>query len=134
VRCLIVDDSASFRDAARTMLEREGVIVVGVATNSAEALRRFEDLKPDVTLVDVDLGGESGFELAEKLHRLELPAPLPVILISTYAEQDLAEMIAVSPAVGFLPKFALSPHGICNLLRSQGYDDSAGSLSEPRGK
>ncbi len=68
MRCLIVDDSAYFVDAARGLLERQGMTVVGVASTSAEALRRFEELRPDVTLVDLDLGGESGFELAEQLH------------------------------------------------------------------
>ena len=69
MRCLIVDDSADFVDAARGLLERQGITVVGVASTSAEALRCFEELRPDVTLVDIDLGGESGFELAEQLHR-----------------------------------------------------------------
>ena len=67
MRCLIVDDSADFRDAASAMLERAGIDVVGMATNSAEALRYYDDLHPDVTLVDVDLGGESGFDVVEQL-------------------------------------------------------------------
>jgi len=69
MRCLIVDDSADFVDAARGLLECEGITVVGSASTSAEALRSFEELRPDVTLVDINLGGESGFELAEQLHR-----------------------------------------------------------------
>ena len=44
------------------ILERQGVAVVGVASNSAEALRRAGELGPDVTMVDLDLGGESGLE------------------------------------------------------------------------
>ena len=69
VRCLIVDDSADFVGAARGLLERQGMTIVGVASNSAQALRRHEELRPDVTLVDIDLGGESGFELAEQIHQ-----------------------------------------------------------------
>ena len=65
MRCLIVDDIAGSVDAARGLLERQGITVVGVASNTTEALRCFEELRPDVTLVDIDLGGESGFELAE---------------------------------------------------------------------
>jgi CheY-like chemotaxis protein len=64
VRCLIVDDSPWFLDAARSLLEREGITVVGVASTGAEALRRTAEFRPDVMLVDIDLGGESGFELA----------------------------------------------------------------------
>jgi CheY-like chemotaxis protein len=116
MRCLIVDDSADFVEAARRLLGHGGITVVGVATTSAEALRYFEEQRPDVTLVDVDLGSENGFELAEQLHRSELPTPPPVILISTHAEQDLADMIAASPAIGFLAKFALTPGAIRDLV------------------
>ena len=76
MRCLIVDDSAEFVEAARGLLERQGITVVGVAPTSASALRRFEELRSDVTLVDVDLGAESGFELADQLHRAAGPAPV----------------------------------------------------------
>jgi hypothetical protein len=43
-----------------------------------------------------------------------------VILISTHAEQDYAELIAASPAIGFLPKTALSGDGIRDLLARRG--------------
>ena len=43
-----------------------------------------------------------------------------MILVSTYAESDLAEMIDASPAVGFLQKFSLSPEAIRNLLKVTG--------------
>jgi DNA-binding NarL/FixJ family response regulator len=114
MRCLIVDDSADFIDAARGLLECEGITVVGVASTSADALRSFEELRPDVTLVDINLGGESGFELAEQLDRAA--GPSPVILISTHAAQDFADMIESSPAVGFLSKSALTCCAIHDLV------------------
>jgi CheY-like chemotaxis protein len=120
LRCLIIDDSPRFLDAARGLLERQGVVVVGVASNSAEALRRAEELRPDVTLLDIDLGGESGLELARRLHDQPGLVPAPVILISTHAEQDYAELIAASPAVGFLSKTALSADAIRGLLAGRG--------------
>jgi len=119
VRCLIVDDSADFRDAASAMLERAGISVVK-ASNSAEALKYYEDFHPDVALVDIDLGGEDGFALAEQLDRVSSPSALAVILVSTYAESDLAEMIDASPAVGFLQKFSLSPDAIRDLVKVSG--------------
>jgi len=119
VRCLIVDDSANFRDAASSMLERAGIEVVGVASNGADALARLLELRPDVTLVDVDLGAESGFDLVVQLSEASTPAPR-VILISTHSEQDFVDMIAASPAIGFLPKFALSPDAIRDLVASRG--------------
>jgi DNA-binding NarL/FixJ family response regulator len=120
LRCLIVDDSRRFLDAARGLLERQGISVIGEASTSAEALRLAAELRPDVTLVDIDLGGESGFELARQLRREADSAPPRMILISTHAEQDYAELIAASPAVGFLSKSELSADAIRDLLGTQG--------------
>ena len=116
MRCLIVDDSAAFVDAARGLLECEGVSIVGVASTGAEALRLFEEIRPDVTLVDINLGGESGFELAEQLHRVGWSTSSPVILISTHAAEDFADMIETSPAAGFLSKSALTGAAIRDLV------------------
>jgi CheY-like chemotaxis protein len=124
MRCLIVDDSRDFVNAARGLLEHHGITVVGVASTSAEALRCFEELRPDVTLVDVHLGRENGFELAEQMHRSGLSGQLPVILISTHAEQDFADMIATSPAIGFLAKIAMTADAIRDLV-----DAATGSRS-----
>jgi DNA-binding NarL/FixJ family response regulator len=128
LRCLIVDDAPRFLEAARGLLELQGITVAGVASNSAEALQRVEELRPDVTLVDIDLGDESGFALARQLHRHTSPAPAQVILISTHDEQDYADLIAASPAVGFLSKSALSASAICDLL-SRGEGDPLSAVS-----
>jgi CheY-like chemotaxis protein len=77
--------------------------VVGVASTNADALLRFEELRPDVTLLDVNLGGESGFEVAEPLHRAGGSSPSPLVLICTHAAQDIAELIDTSPPVDSCP-------------------------------
>jgi DNA-binding NarL/FixJ family response regulator len=110
VTCLIVDDNALFLDGAAALLEREGLDVVGVASNSADAVRLVTELQPDVTLVDVDLGEEDGLELARRLEGSR------VILVSTHAEEDLQHLIAASPALGFVPKARLSARAIRDLL------------------
>jgi DNA-binding NarL/FixJ family response regulator len=120
MRCLIVDDSSAFVDAARKLLAYQGVSVVGVASTGAEALRLFEEMRPDVTLVDINLGAESGFELAEQLHRIEWSKPLPVILISTHAAEDFADMIDSSPVIGFLSKSELTGAAIRDLVGASG--------------
>lgn len=112
IRCLIVDDNDSFLDAARVVLEREGLNVVGVATAGAEALKRVEELRPDVVLVDIALRGESGFDVARRLGE---DGPV-VILISTRSEADFADLIADSPAAGFVPKSELSASAIERIL------------------
>ena len=110
VRCVIVDDNPSVIAAARGLLERDGITIAGVATNAADALRAVEELRPDVALVDIDLGGESGFELARRL------APTTVILISTHAERDYADLVEASPAAGFLAKSELSASAVRAIL------------------
>ena len=68
--CVIVDDSPGLVAAARSLLERQGLTIVGAASNCAEGLRLAAELRPDVILVDVDLSGESGFELARRLDQM----------------------------------------------------------------
>src|ERR1700722_11104825 len=109
IRVVIVDDNPEFLDSASRLLEHQGV---GVASTNADGLRHVRELRPDVTLVDVNLGEESGFDLAEALQDSDDGAPVPVILISTHAEPDLADMIETSPAIGFLAKSALSAGAI----------------------
>jgi DNA-binding NarL/FixJ family response regulator len=116
LRCLIVDDSSSYLEAAQAMLEREGLSVVGVASSGGEALRRAEESRPDVVLVDISLGKESGFEVARRLVGDAEDGGSKVILISTHAEADFADLIATSPAIGFLPKSELSADAIRRML------------------
>jgi two-component system, NarL family, nitrate/nitrite response regulator NarL len=116
MRSLIVDDNGLFLEAARVLLEREGLSVAGVAATSAEALRQAEALRPDVILVDISLGEESGFDLARRLVEDGLGDDAVVILISTHAAEDLADMIAASPAAGFLPKAELSASAVQRIV------------------
>jgi CheY-like chemotaxis protein len=116
LRCLLVDDSDAFLASASALLEREGMTVVGVASNSAEALRQAHALRPDVILVDIGLGDESGFDLARLLARDGQARNAEVILISARAEADYAELITESPAAGFLVKPELSAAAISRIL------------------
>jgi DNA-binding NarL/FixJ family response regulator len=119
VRVLIVDDSRSFLDAARVLLELEGLTIVGMVSTSAEALRAAEAVRPDVVLVDIMLAGESGFDLARSLVADDHSGESAVILVSTHAEADFADLIADSPAAGFLPKSDLSADAIGRVVASR---------------
>ncbi|MFZ0118867.1 MAG: response regulator transcription factor [Pseudonocardiaceae bacterium] len=134
LRCLIVDDSPRFLDAARGLLERQGMTVVGVASSSAEAVQRATELRPDVALLDIDLGEESGFDLARRLSREASLASTRVILISTHAEQDFTDLIAANPVLGFLSKSALSVDAIRALITSRGDGHPVDPVSGPRGR
>lgn len=117
VRCLIVDDNSSFRQEMQALLKEHGVDVVGGAASAGEALVQIGELRPDVALIDIDLGRDSGLVLARRLS--EAPdgtAPPKVIMISTHDESEYADLIATSSAVGFLAKTDLSATAIRRLL------------------
>lgn len=115
LRCLIVDDNASFLEAATDLLRRQGAAVVGVASSGDEAVERVRQLRPVVALVDIKLGAESGLEVARRLADLRL-IDLKVILISTHPESDFADLIDGTPVAGFLPKLGLSAQAIEELI------------------
>jgi DNA-binding NarL/FixJ family response regulator len=117
LRCLLVDDNASFREEMHGLLAEQGLDVVGGAGSGAEALRLIAELEPDVALIDIDLGEESGLELARRLRERPGQAAVPqVILISTHDEAEYADLIEVSPAIGFLAKIDLSAATIRQML------------------
>ncbi len=112
---LIVDDSRHYVEAARGLLRRERVRAEAAFT-IADALEQTDRLRPDVVLADVMLAGESGVELARRLAEPDRECRPPVILISTHTADDLEDLIAASPAIGFLPKAELSAEAIRCLL------------------
>ena len=114
LRCLLVDDNRPFLAAAQALLETQGMVVVAAVSTTAEARRQANRLRPDVALVDIGLGTESGFDLARDL--AGQARPTPVILISTRDEDEYTDLIAASPAIGFVPKARLSARAVEHLL------------------
>jgi DNA-binding NarL/FixJ family response regulator len=110
--CVIVDDNEPFLAVARALLERQGMAVAGVAVNGMDALQLAREQHPDVALVDISLGEESGFDVA----RLIAGYVDHVILISSNAEDDYADLLADSPVTGFLSKTALSADAVRRLV------------------
>ncbi|GAA4515482.1 response regulator transcription factor [Actinoallomurus oryzae] len=117
VRCLIVDDDDGFADVARDLLRREQIDVVGVAANSARAMRLMVSARPDVMLIDVNLGDESGFDLVEAIRGVD-GRPI-LILISTYRLDDYIDL-PVSGAAAFVRKSELSGTAIRRILVDAG--------------
>ena len=117
LRCLIVDDNASFRAEMCGLLAEQGFDVVGGAGSSAEAIQQIVELRPDVALIDIDLGEESGLEFARQLRERPGRAGIPhLILISTHDEAEYADLIEASSAIGFLAKIDLSATTIRQML------------------
>jgi DNA-binding NarL/FixJ family response regulator len=103
---LIVDDHASFRDAARLLLEGAGFQVVGESEDAAGALEATVRLHPAIVLLDIGLPDGDGFEVAEQLAEGEDPPA--VILISSREVAWYRRRLADSPARGFIAKGELS--------------------------
>jgi CheY-like chemotaxis protein len=119
LRALVVDDQALFRNAAREMLERDGIAVVGEAAAAREALHLAERQRPDVTLIDVELGDESGFDLARRFALAADRTGTNVILFSAHRSADVAERVAASPVLGFISKSHLSAASIRAFLEDR---------------
>ena len=123
-RCLIVDDNESFLEIAAASLDGDDLEVVGTAATSAEALRQVAEQRPDVVLVDINLGQESGFELARLIVERFPQLASGVVLISTRAERDFGGLVKASPAAGFVPKTQLSARAVREVVASRSLSES----------
>ncbi|MFG2040368.1 response regulator [Dactylosporangium sp. NPDC048998] len=120
IRCLIVDDSVAFLAAAERALSSQGISVVGVAQDGAQAIAEMDALRPDVVLVDVYLGAESGFTLAERIEANVQAGrwAVRVILISSHDRDEMIDLLQDSPAVAFVDKAELSAQTIRGALET----------------
>jgi DNA-binding NarL/FixJ family response regulator len=114
VTVLIVDDHPSFRASARTLLEAEGYDIVGEAENGESAVKAVRALQPDLVLLDVQLPDIDGFQVADRLRKLEDPPA--VILTSSRDGADYGRCIGDCGARGFVPKADLSGAAIAALF------------------
>ena len=64
---LICDDHRLFGDAIQSMLEWEGVRVLGIATSGEEAVALVSEARPDVVLMDLRMGGMNGIEAGRRI-------------------------------------------------------------------
>ena len=111
---LIVDDHASFRTVARKLLEHLGYRVVGEARDGESALEAARELQPDVVLLDVQMPGIDGFEVAARLTAGD-DGPA-VVLVSTRDGLDFGGLVVESGARGFIAKDDLSGPTLAELL------------------
>jgi two-component system, chemotaxis family, protein-glutamate methylesterase/glutaminase len=85
IRVLVVDDSALMRKLIPAILARDSSIeVVGTAMDGAFALKKIEELRPDVVTLDLEMPRMDGMETLRTIMRR---APLPVILFSTHSKE-----------------------------------------------
>lgn len=118
IRCLIVDDNEQFLRTARSLLERDGITVVAVASTGADAVAQAGRIQPDLVLVDVMLGAENGFDIARRL-TAETVHRMDVIMISSYGLSDIGVLINSRVTCGFLSKAELSGAAIRRLVETE---------------
>ena len=110
----IVDDHPSFRASAKALLAADGYDVVGEAGDGEIAIAEIERLRPDVVLLDVQLPGIDGFEVAD---RVAAGGRAPEIVLTSSRElDDFGGLVAGSAARGFVPKAELSGPALQALL------------------
>ncbi len=110
VTVLIVDDHPIFRSFARDLLESEGFQVVGESEDGLAAIQAAATLRPDVVLLDLQLGDLSGFEVTERLKADGIRST--IVLVSSRSASDYGDQIQSSGAAGFVPKAELSGEAI----------------------
>jgi DNA-binding NarL/FixJ family response regulator len=128
VSVMIVDDQPPFRAAARAVVDRvAGFELVAEVASGEEAVAVTDELRPDLVLMDINMGAVDGIE-ATRLIRTAHPTT-KVILVSTYALDDLPPHARTSGAMAYVNKDELSPRMIRNLWEAGG-DPAWSSASE----
>ena len=101
MRVLIVDDESLIRMDLRDIIESCGHEVVAEGTNGVEALALCKKHKPDIILMDVKMPELDGIEAARQIG---FHHEAPVVLLTSYSQQDLIDKARESGVYGYLIK------------------------------
>ncbi|ADY25331.1 two component transcriptional regulator, LuxR family [Deinococcus proteolyticus MRP] len=104
IRVLLVDDHALFRQGLRSLLESEGMRVIGEAANGREALRFAADTHPDVILMDIQMPELDGVKATQNI--LEIDPSAKVIMITMYRQDRYVFEAVKAGARGYVLKDA----------------------------
>ncbi|CAN5231331.1 response regulator transcription factor [soil metagenome] len=104
---LIVEDQARFRDAfMHSLTSVSDIELLGIAPDLPQGMRMFDQLKPDVLLVDLDLPGGSGIELIR--HAAQTLPGCEVMVISVFGDEQHVLTSIEAGATGYLLKDSLA--------------------------
>jgi DNA-binding NarL/FixJ family response regulator len=102
-RVILADDHPIVRASIRRLLEKAGDIeIVGEASDGIETIRLVEELTPDVLLLDVEMPGMKGFEVARRLQAAG--TPVRILALSAYDDRQYILAMLASGATGYLTK------------------------------
>ncbi len=98
---VIAEDEALIRLDLREMLEEEGYVVAGEATDGSAAIQLAEELKPDLVIMDVKMPGLDGISAAEQITAKQLA---PVVILTAFSQRDLVQRASEAGAMAYLIK------------------------------
>lgn len=105
IRVLIVEDQRIVREGLRALFEDAPELeIIGEAANGAEAIERFEQLRPDVVLMDLQMPGIDGAEATRRI-RTDDPSAR-ILVLTTYATDEFIFTALRAGANGYLLKDA----------------------------
>lgn len=112
---LIVDDLAFMRQMLKSILEGEGYRVTGEAPNGSLAVELYDQLKPDIVLLDIAMPVMNGFEAAERIRMLDPGAR--IIFCTALANQESVVKAVGLKAAGFVAK-PFTPERVLEAVRN----------------
>ena len=101
-RVLIVDDAAFMRSTIRMMLERNGIEVAGEAENGVTAIRRYDELQPEVVTMDITMPDMDGIRAVKEI--MQHSPDAKIIMVSAIGQERLVREAILSGAKGFIVK------------------------------
>lgn len=114
-RVILVDDQPIFRDIIRGVLQRAGLFqFLGEASDGSEAVAMYEELRPDLVIMDVQMAPMNGFEATARITAKDPGAQ--IVLTSMSADSGYARIALESGAIGFIPKRELDADAVLNLV------------------
>lgn len=99
---LIVDDSRTSRRILRSILEEDGHVIVGEATNGQEGFEQYMSLKPDIVTMDITMPVMTGVEALKKI--IEADSNAKVVMVSAAGQQHIMLEAVQSGAADFISK------------------------------
>lgn len=102
-KVLIVDDHEVVRLGLTALLnQKEELVVVGEAGNAFEAVQKTLELEPDIVIMDIRLGGESGIDACRQIR--DVKPEVKVIMLTSYADDEAVFASIMAGAVGYVLK------------------------------
>jgi DNA-binding NarL/FixJ family response regulator len=103
IHVVLIDDHPVVRSGIRQLLEKTSdIVVVGEASDGAEALRLVSELSPDVLLLDMELPGETGVQVAQRLQAAG--SAVRILALSAYDDEQYIVGLLANGAAGYLTK------------------------------